>query len=233
MSWRLASPLRGLQYLFSPNCLHCGSLFIEDTLLCDECFATRLRPRLEKGIASFSRTADSAETSDIPRHYFLFLWNPQESDLLSEMIYRLKSNRAMPAWEYYGKLLYYFASDYLWWNEFQALVPLAGSTPASVHSQILARVLSQHSGLPVWDVLQKRTWQQQKKLSAVDRKHQSQISVRGQVLKRPEHFTRPAQKLIFVDDVLTTGQSYEQSRKALNSNSEDVILTLFYRSRHR
>ncbi|AGH96744.1 ComF family protein [Pseudobdellovibrio exovorus] len=208
-----------LQYLFSPNCVHCGSFFVEDTLLCDECFRSRLYPRLQQQL-------QHPLVSVIPRHYYLFAWNPQESDLLSEMIYRLKGNRAWPAWEYYGKLLYYYVSDYLDWGEFQALVPLAGSKPSSVHAQILATVLSKHSGLPVWDVLQKRTLQQQKKLSAVDRKHQSQIGLKGQL---PEHFT----KLIFVDDVLTTGQSYEQSRKALNANSEDVILTLFYRSRRR
>ncbi len=108
---------------------------------------------------------------------------------------------------------------------FSGFVPIPGSTPASVHSTIFAEALSAISGLPVFDLLARKTDSKaQKQGSVTDRRKQNFVQ-RQRI--QTELFT----KLIFVDDVLTTGESFLQSNKAVNGQNENIILTLFYRAK--
>lgn len=202
-----------LQYLFSPVCLHCGSFFVEESLLCDACFNQRLRPRIRLKNAS-----------SISGHHYLVAWPRGESNLLSQMVYRLKDGRSAAALSFYVQMLYEKLKNEISWSQYRAIVPIAGSRATSIHARLLAEELSALCGLPVWDLLQKSSAFEQKKLSLSERRQRMKVTVKAPL---PEHFT----KLIFVDDILTTGSSFKQSRIALNANEENLILTLFYRPR--
>lgn len=110
-------------------------------------------------------------------------------------------------------------------QEYAGLVPIPGSKQSSIHSMILAKELSIMSGLPVLDILMKKTnVVEQKRRTAFQRKNEDSIGLKKQ---QSELFT----KCIFVDDILTTGQSFLQSSRAVNDLNENIIITLFYRSR--
>lgn len=108
-------------------------------------------------------------------------------------------------------------------QKFSGFVPIPGSTPASVHSRVFAEALSAICGLPVFDILSKK----------VDSKAQKRGSIAERRKQNFEHRPAPQAelftKLIFVDDVLTTGESFLQSNTAVNGHNENIILTLFYR----
>ena len=204
------------QYLLSPTCLKCGSFFCNDSLFCNVCFQIEIGPRIYTG--SLSHLAEF-------QHYYLLEWNKNESNVLSQMVYRLKSDNSLPAWSYYSKLL--IKKININFNEYAGFVPIPGSKQSSIHSLILARELSNISGLPVFDILsRKKTAIEQKRRSAVERENEDTISLKKQ---QSVHFT----KCIFVDDILTTGQSFLQSNRAVNGLKENIIITLFYRSRIR
>lgn len=204
------------QYLLSPTCLKCGSFFCNDSLFCNVCFQSEIGPRIN--LVSQSHLAEF-------QHYYLLDWNKNESRVLSQMVYRLKSDNSLPAWSFYSKLL--IEKMNINFQEYAGLVPIPGSKPSSMHSLILARALSSTSGLPVFDILfKKKTAIEQKRMSAFERKNEDTISLKKQ---QPEHFT----KCIFVDDILTTGQSFLQSSRAVNGLNENIVITLFYRSRIR
>lgn len=200
------------QYLLTPGCLKCGSFFCEDTLFCSPCFAKEIEPRIN--LASGSHLKNSL-------HFYLLDWHKTESFFLDQMVYRLKSDNSPAAWSIYSALL--LQKIDINFQNFKGLIPIPGSKPGSVHSLLFARELSALTGLPVLNMLIKKSEaSEQKKGTFFERKNQNIIKLDTHQV---EHFT----KYIFVDDVLTTGQSFLQSNRAINAKRENIILTLFYR----
>lgn len=159
----------------------------------------------------------------IDRHKYLIKWKKNESDVINQMVYRLKANNSLPAWSYYSRQ--FVKKININFKEYAGLVPIPGSKKESVHSWIFAKELSLLTGMPVLDILVKKNeTTEQKKLSAYERANSQTIDLRSH---QPELFT----KCIFVDDVLTTGQSFFQSNRAVNGLNENIVLTLFYRGR--
>lgn len=201
------------QYLLSPCCLKCGSLFLNESLFCQVCFSAEIENNILRPQCS--------HISQL-RHKYLLRWNKGENNVLSEMVYRLKSNNSVAAWAFYAKLLYNFLD--LNFKTYKALIPIPGSSKNSVHALLFARQLSILTGLPVVDILSKKTESfEQKTLTAEQRKNKVFIELRQPIFF--EQFT----KYIFVDDILTTGESFNQCNKAINDNSDNIIISLFYR----
>lgn len=202
------------QYLISPLCLKCGSLFCGDSLFCAACYRREILPRLEE-----------ENDSHVQGHRYLLRWpkhpTPSE-DFVGEMVYRMKGRRGAAAWCLYSELLFLKIQPDFGFGCYRRLVPIPGSKQASVHARLLARCLALHTGLEVADVLQKSSVQEQKKLTADERRRGSPIHL-GR--PRTEDFTGT----VLVDDVLTTGESARQSKKALGCGENTPILTLFYR----
>ena len=157
------------------------------------------------------------------KHFYLLDWNKDESVIMDQMVYRMKSDNSVPAWRHYARLLLQLSEINL--QNYDGFVPIPGSSIASLHSTIFADSLSVISGLPVLDLVAKKAdAKAQKQGSIQDRKTQNFEVRKG---AKTELFT----KLIFVDDVLTTGESFLQSNRAVNGHNENIILTLFYRPR--
>ena len=202
------------QYLLTPICIRCGSYFCQDSLFCASCFSLEIEPKLE---------SPSISHLGISKHCYLLEWNKNESLAIDQMVYRMKSNNSRAAWRFYARLLLQVTEINL--QNFDGFVPVPGSSRASVHSTIFAEALSAVSGLPVLDLVIRKTDAKAQKLGSIrDRKIQN-FEPRQQA--KTELFT----KLIFVDDVLTTGESFLQSNMAVNGGKENIILTLFYRAK--
>ena len=157
------------------------------------------------------------------KHFYLLDWNKNESLAIDQMVYRMKSDNSRAAWQFYARIFLQMIETNL--KNFSGFVPIPGSTAASVHSTVFAEALSAISGLPVFDLLSRKT----------DSKAQKQGSITDRRTQNFEQRPRPQAelftKLIFVDDVLTTGESFLQSNKAVNGHNENIILTLFYRAK--
>ena len=202
------------QYLLTPVCISCGSFFCTDSLYCNTCFEREIEPRLS--LPSASHLGGS-------KHFYLLNWNKDESKVMDQMVYRMKSDNSVAAWRFYARILLQTSAINL--QSYRGLVPIPGSKMSSVHARIFAEALSAVAGLPVYDLVAKKSdAKAQKQGGLLQRKTQNFVPHQH---NQTELFT----KLIFVDDVLTTGESFLQSNKAVNGHNENIILTLFYRAK--
>lgn len=201
------------QYLLSPVCLKCASLFCNDSLFCSSCYKKEIHSKL----------GHVENISPVPRHFYLFEWEKSEHNILNQLVYRLKSDCSVRAWYFYTDLMFKKLNAEIDIKNFQAIVPIPGSNKNSVHSHIFAQALSQLSSIPVLDILQKEMGsQQQKRLSARERKRHNPFSLKQTQL---EEFTN----CLLVDDILTTGTSFQQSNRLLIAPENNTVASLFYR----
>ena len=208
------------QSFYNPLCLYCGSFFVCDHLFCEKCYKI------------FFSDLTLIENKHVPfEHHFLINWSPGQSDLVSEMVYRLKSDRGARAWAHYASIITQSLADRLDLETFDALLPLPGSKSSSVHAWLLAKNIGQELALPVLNVLTKSpSTRAQKTKSASERAF---IGSDSQLLL-DEQFTREELsnlKLIYVDDILTTGQTFKRAAEAVGARSQSILVTMFYRPR--
>lgn len=211
------------QYFYNPLCFCCGSLFVEDHLFCSLCFESQIQPRI-----SLKERTLLFEDQEI-KHFYLFEWIPGESDLLSSMIYQLKSDRCVKALRFYmNALILEILEGHF--GDYNCVLPLPGSKKSSTHSNSLADEVAQVTGLIKADLfLKEKLETQQKKLSSLLRR---QVEIKTCALRRHELFTSlQSDKLnpIYVDDILTTGSTLKASMKVLNTKKNACVVTLFYR----
>ncbi len=213
------------QYFYNPICFKCGSFFVQQHLFCEVCFESEILPRL-----SLKQRTIQFNESEI-NHFYLFDWIPGESDLLSGMIYQIKSNRCIMAIEFYTKILTcYFKESLEGRILYNCVLPMPGSHNSSVHSDIIGEQVSQILGLAFSRVFYKETDKiPQKVLSS---KHRKRVRVEKNTSRLNELFTKiESAKLrpIYVDDVLTTGSTLKAAINAIGACDNASILTLFYR----
>lgn len=167
------------------------------------------------------------------RHYFLIKWVPWQSDLLSKLIYQLKNNKSPVAWQYYAQQFVLALSDDLPADCFDAIVPLPGSTQSSSHSILFANAIAAVLGCPVLNCLVKSSGQlAQKNQTAKQRRELTNTIF---LREKDEFFTQEMFKnmrVLYVDDILTTGSTFIQSHQALQSRSDSCIFTLFHRTKN-
>ncbi len=213
------------QYFYNPTCFRCGSFFVEDHLFCEPCFDLHIAPRVEIKRRTILQNNKTFE------HYYLFDWNPGESDLISGLVYQLKGNRCSIALQYYANLLTqqllvgrYAISDFEW------VIPLPGSKKTSLHSYILAKKVSERLSLPFLDILIKEVSQTSQKTLNVQQRRTLELSLLPAY--GPEQITglrNEMAKVIYVDDILTTGSTFKAAREAVGVQQKACLLTIFYR----
>lgn len=159
-------------------------------------------------------------------------WIPDESDLISEMVYRFKSDRCVLAWKFYSGLAVKLLSKTIFIPDIDYVVVIPGSKKSSVHSKIFASMVQLEINKPVLNILEKAKSNtldaEQKKRNRHDREESKfQLS---------EHFTQSLGKLnlhskhiLLVDDIRTTGSSFRQAVAVLGPVKKATLLTLFHR----
>jgi predicted amidophosphoribosyltransferase len=157
-------------------------------------------------------------------------WPREDETMFDQLVYRLKASQSPQAIEFYSDLLAEKLVELQKPGSFRALIPVPGSSKSRNHSERIARRLSQQTGFKTLPVLEKvPSSNQQKILSSFERRIHNPFKL---IANAPEEFTTYRQcsgPFIFVDDVLTTGQSIKHAEHVLNCTKPNAVATLFYR----
>ena len=211
------------QLLYNPVCLSCGSYFVLRHLFCKVCYQFKIAPRVK-----LSKKFCESNLSS----FHLIDWIPEESDLVSEMVYRFKSNKSVNAWQHYAKILLSELGREIDVHEIDCIVPIPGSTAQSVHSQIFAAVAAEILQKPILNILQKSAscgaLTEQKKRSKAERLKNS-IKVCELITQDLNALGLQSKHVLVVDDILTSGSSFRQSIVAMGPVKKATLVTLFHR----
>ncbi len=211
------------QKIFNPVCLSCGSYFVMNHLFCETCYHFKVEPRvcLHQKICETNRSS-----------FHLIDWIPEESDLISEMVYRFKSDKSVKAWQYYAEVLLFKLTDKIDVHDIDYIVPIPGSTKQSIHGQIFANVAQMVLQKPILDILKKSSegsaFKEQKKRSKAERAKNS-IEVCELITQNLNTLGLESKHVLVVDDILTSGSSFRQSLEALGTVKKATLVTLFHR----
>lgn len=211
------------QLLYNPVCLSCGSYFVLRHLFCEVCYQFKIAPRV-----SLRKKYCEPNLSS----FHLIDWIPEESDLVSEMVYRFKSDKSVNAWQHYAKILLSELTKEMDVHEIDFIVPIPGSTRQSVHSQIFASVAKEILQKPILNILRKSfdgsTFTEQKKRSKAERLRNS-IEVCELITQDLNELGLHSKHVLVVDDILTSGSSFRQSIVAMGPVKKATLVTLFHR----
>jgi predicted amidophosphoribosyltransferase len=168
--------------------------------------------------------------SHISQHFYLIQWKKDEKKFIDNLSYRLKAGQSVLAWKLYSEILTKHLRAYIQVNSFAGIIPLPPSHPKRKHTQIFATFMSEFLNIPVCDILQRDPSTHKQNLkSKVQRGQSLNISLKATT---NEDFTNLVGPFIYLDDVLTTGQTYFQSKAVVTPSASDMIITLFYRINH-
>lgn len=224
------------RHLESPVCLKCGSFQIQNSGFCVRCENAFVLPKMN---VCKIENLTAMQTPDIfPLDVFSIIrWKKNESDSLSEWVHLLKSPASASRWDWIVDRLEFkktnSATDIIL-DANTLLLPIPGHRK-SYHTKNFCLALSRSFGCRIlentFSFLPKT--RQQKLLSSFER---SKVEL---VLN--EEFTellQQSERLVLVDDVVTTGATLNSATRALystfsagNANLRTKInaLTLFYR----
>jgi predicted amidophosphoribosyltransferase len=162
--------------------------------------------------------------------HYLFDWVPFESDLFSEMVYRMKSNKCTSAWNFYAAVLAEDFANQINLDEIAYIIPVPGSKKSSVHSYVFAHALGEILRKPVLNILGKTGDSGSQKRKSKQQRLNKSIYLHEQFTLGLRHLNLQTKHVLVVDDILTTGESFNQSVAALGSVRKATLLTLFYRT---
>jgi len=194
---------------------------VNDHLFCEGCYRKKIQPII--GIKNKNLLSDREA-------FYLMNWIPFESDMLSETVYRMKSDKCFQAWNHYGKLAAEGLSENVAVEEIKYIIPIPGSKPSSLHSHVFAQILGCELRKPVLNILEKASFaSEQKRKSRLQRLNKT-IKLREQFTAAPQRLNLRDKHILLVDDILTTGSSFIQSVEVLGDIQKATLMTLFYRT---
>lgn len=210
------------QVLISPQCLQCASWKVERSLFCRICFKQIIIPKLIKN-HNYLRNS---------QHLFLIPWALNDLECIDQLVYRLKNLQSQEALEFYAEKIMEVLKKLNLQHTQNILIPIPSSRMKFNHAHALAKNLSSEGFGIYRDVLTK-SGDEQKRLSR---------SLRGgrgfSVKPECEYFTRnlkeslrSSQQVLFIDDVLTTGESFKRCSEVLGLTEKALCVTLFYREK--
>lgn len=187
-------------FKYSSVCSYCGSVWVHDSGLCQECYKVITNQYL-------SEMPTEAGTS-----FYHYSWNPNVSDLLSNHLHSLKGWQAAFKWKYYAYVMTLKYRAYLPKGRTIKVVFPPSRLGLKDHAYYFAFYTAYYLGGELVSLKREPTKgsKSQKAKSAIERQEIS--------FYRDEIFSdRPASIdediWLFVDDVLTTGATYLAVKK--------------------
>lgn len=171
------------------SCSHCGSFWGTTDILCGKCWR-----RIENAVLQGTNQLFATYRFNVRS---LLNWNHQEHDLIKNLIHSLKTGWSKPAYKKFANYL-----DVRWPKE-SVLVP----APGPAHAKSWAMAISEITGLEVQDSLVKLDNGKQKIKNRLER-----LAVK---MTSKLQFLGSNKRIIFVDDVITTGATALAAFKAL------------------
>ena len=211
------------QAIMSPQCLQCASWNTQNNLFCAECFLHIVAPRMLKNHSYFEKN----------QHIFLIPWRLNDYNSIDQLVYRLKNLQSELALQFYLEKLFVLLQKLGLQNSENILVPIPSSRSQFNHAHSMAKRLSQMGFGKYFDILSKQKGEQQKHLSR-------SLRAKNEFFVKPEYedFTRKfrlennrAHQVLFIDDILTTGESFKRCSELLDVSDKALCVTLFYREK--
>ena len=178
-------------------------------------------------------TSRKTSMYDGPVHC-LILWDKENQEFISRLVQSLKGNYNYLGWLAVTKVLVreIVLNNLLYWKEAEVIVPAPSHDQRRQHAQVFAKILGQQLNLPV--ALDLLSFTKRERLFHFDKiqgdrqtlrskKQRAEISI---VSKRHKY-----RKVLFVDDICTTGSTISVARQALGHLSYFQPLVLAYRVR--
>jgi len=179
------------------SCVNCGSFLFINSCLCEPCYGVVIR--------KFSYDRISLILGKRVRA--LLKWNPGESDSLSRVIHHLKKDQLM-LWEKLS--LEFIRKNQIHPNPDMILVSLESTLSSHTHAQDWGQCLAKHLACEHVVMLKKLSTDAQKKKSKNER-----YRVELMPIVDISHLVH--KKVIFVDDIVTTGSTLKAAYEALGS----------------
>lgn len=211
------------------GCLYCGSIFRKADGLCDYCSKSLWEASSETEIHFQQLDGDLKER---PLEVVsLFEWIPGQQEVLSRLVMALKGHDRRALWKYYAQcfwqrhLISFPAVD-----KRILLVPSPSRTLRVDHASLFTLGLQEAMGGAICNVLQREPdFIEQKRKSKEQR-----LAVRFQWAENfsAAQFRRLSRghRIVFVDDVVTTGSTAKAAWKALGKPEDFTIWSLAQRS---
>ena len=212
-----------VQMLLTPQCLHCASFSVQANLFCTICFQNIISPKIVKNYEFFEKNP----------HVFLIPWALSDPKSVDQLVYRLKNLQSELAMLNYVKKLTEILEKLSLKNSKNILIPIPSSRSKFNHAHSIAKTLSKDGFGLYSDILAKKQGDQQKYLSRSLR-----AKNRFYVKTDFEDFTRSLRlkieeghQVLFIDDILTTGESFKRCSELLGVAEKALCVTLFYREK--
>ncbi len=157
----------------------------------------------------------------------LYTWESPSDNYLKKIVYQLKYGHSEEVYINFASWLLFKAKDYKPLCKDTVFLSAPGKKYKANHAQLLALALAKQTGLPAYNLLIDKTPSNQKRLNKRERMKKVFSCERADVLKN--------KKIIFVDDVITTGSTSEAVYRALNQPKHFrswVILEVTAKSRN-
>ena len=192
------------------TCLNCGSWMNLRTFFCERCHRQSL-------VQFRNETSFKIENLNVRS---LFRWPPGESDALSALVLQMKEE-PISTWKIWAlEFIHNLDKENL---SKPTLLVSSESTSGKKHAQNFAQALSKYLGYPhLCPLAPKRGYKNQRELN---RQERSQRELQASV-----EFSKPRDtRIIFVDDVVTTGKTAQAAYRALKEPSDFEVWSLIYR----
>ena len=204
------------------HCLVCGSLQPANGGLCQWCLVM-LNQQIPPYHGAISDTQVKA----------LYEWNPQQSDALSHLMHSLKGHQQIKM-KFWAQQWIHQWKKTLDENTEMLLVPAPRQSESPDHAAIFARHLSDILGIPLLDVLRlSKPRDQKNKKAKSSREDWSKDNV---IVSINDSWTQHIldelddYRVVFIDDVITTGSTAQRSFEALNYFGKKEVWTIARRT---
>lgn len=208
--------------LGTENCIHCGSLLVKPSLLCEYC---------EK-ILFLQCSLQNLWENEIKAKKFLslFSWEQDQNLILNKLIMNLKGSKQERAYKYYGKLIAARLRTILPIDDRLLICPCPSWSYQKDHAYYLAKALSDELGVslgfPLLNGIKKA---ESKELSKSERLRN--VGERFIINENFfEKFTKANEtQILFVDDVITTGATLLAASEKLKDFKQIIGISLAFR----
>lgn len=204
------------------NCIHCGSYFVNNSLLCPYCENLLF---VEAGSLSlFELEKERAKT------FGLLSWRQDQNLILNKLILNLKGNKQAKAWNYFSHRVALNLKEKITLSSEDVICPCPSWSGNKDHASLFAEALAREMNLKSYHLLKNsQQVSKSKELTRLERlRYSSQrFEIRGEIF---EKITDPhRKKVLFVDDVITTGATLSAASEKLKDFKQIIGICLAFR----